>query len=97
MQGEECQELAQVALIGLDRVGSDPAFGGEMRQPGPALAGKPIGAIDRIESPMVRQMPCSAGGYPEAIYQASAQPIFWPVFAQSARKASRPLSVSGCL
>jgi putative hemolysin len=25
------------------------------------------------------------------------QPIFWPVLAQSARKASRPLSVSGCL
>src|SRR5690606_1889589 len=25
------------------------------------------------------------------------QPIFWPVFAQSARKASKPLSVSGCL
>ena len=26
-----------------------------------------------------------------------AQPIFWPVFAQSARKVSSPLSVSGCL
>src|SRR5690606_24808401 len=26
-----------------------------------------------------------------------AQPIFWPVLAQSARKASSPLSVSGCL
>ncbi len=109
MTGEEDAELADVALVGIERVGGEPPLARQVGEPAADAAGKVglhdqdrIGHCPRFVGPRNRARPVlvlqAICGRPikNRLGRPTDQTMVWPVFFQSDRNWSRPLSVSGC-
>src|SRR5690606_22085192 len=107
MDGEKGKELANVALIGLERRGGEPPLRRQMRTPasdrlqevGGGGHERGGGRHEALHPATVTGRLTAVAGYRASVAWAGAShfPRDWPVFLQSARNMSMPLSVSGWL